>query len=72
MWVQVQIEATLGRNAPRTFKLTISTTGAAAKTFTDLPFPGAGFRELHWLGFSSTAAADTTFYLDNMSITGRF
>jgi len=72
VWVHVQIEATLGQNAPRTFKLTITTTGAAAKTFADLPIPGAGFRELHWLGFSSTAAADTTFYLDNMSITGRF
>jgi len=72
VWVHVQIEATLGQNAPRTFKLTITTTGAAAKTFADLSIPGAGFRELHWLGFSSTAAADTTFYLDNMSITGRF
>ena len=34
-------------------------------------FPGNEFRELHWLGFSSTALADTVFYLDNMKISRR-
>ena len=67
-WVHVEIEAALGKDAPRTFKLTLAPAGASARTFDALPMPGAGFRELHWLGFSSTAAADTAFYLDNMRI----
>jgi hypothetical protein len=29
---------------------------------------GEQFSELHWLGFSSTAMADTVFYLDNLRI----
>jgi hypothetical protein len=30
--------------------------------------PGRDFHELHWLGFSSTAAAGTVFYLDNLRL----
>jgi hypothetical protein len=29
---------------------------------------GQQFSELHWIGFSSTALADTAFYLDNLRI----
>jgi hypothetical protein len=29
---------------------------------------GPQFNELQWLGFSSTAAADTAFYLDNLRL----
>jgi hypothetical protein len=36
--------------------------------FSELRMSGREFSELHWLGFSSTAEADTAFYLDNLRI----
>ncbi len=65
-WVHVEIEAALGKDAPRSFRLTLHAPGGAPQVFTGLPLAGADFRELDWLGFSSTAAADTAFYLDNV------
>ncbi|MBI5386758.1 MAG: right-handed parallel beta-helix repeat-containing protein [Verrucomicrobia bacterium] len=67
-WVGVEVEASLGRSASRTFKLTLAPRGAASQVFTGLPFGGKGFAELRWLGFSSTAAADTVFFLDNLRL----
>jgi hypothetical protein len=67
-WIHVEIEAGLGRSAPRTFTLTLTAEGEAARTFRDLPFGGEDFAELHWLGFSSTAKADTAFFLDNVRL----
>ena len=67
-WVHVEIEAALGKAAPRTFKVTLTPPTGPAQTFSDLPISGREFKELQWLGFSSTAAADTMFYLDNLKI----
>ncbi len=66
-WLHVEIEAPVGPSAARRFRLTLTPAGGPAQSFADLPMPGAEFRELHWLGFSSTAAADTAFYLDNLT-----
>lgn len=70
-WVRVEIEATLGRDAARTFRLTLTRRGGAPQTFADLPISGKAFREVHWLGYSSTAAADAVFYLDNLRFAPR-
>jgi len=67
-WAHVEIEARLGKGTPGTFKLTLTPAGDMAKVFENLPMAGAGFAELHWLGFSSTAAADTAFFVDNLKI----
>ena len=65
-WLHVEIDATLGKDASRTFRLSLTPQGGPTETFSDLPIPGSDFLELHWLGFSSTAKADTSFYLDNL------
>ena len=70
-WVRVEIEAQLGKGSPRTFTLRLTPAGAATQLVENIPFAGAGFVELHWLGFSSTAAADTAFFLDNLAIEKR-
>ena len=67
-WAHVEIEARLGKGAPRTFKLSLTPAGEPPKVFEDVPMAGAEFVELHWLGFSSIAAADTAFFLDNLKI----
>lgn len=70
-WVRVEIEARLGKDAPRLFQLAIKKPGSKVDVFRDLPFSGKNFRDLLWLGFSSTAASDTEFFLDNVAITTR-
>lgn len=67
-WIHVEIEAALGDPATRVFSLKLKPAGALEQRFDSLPIPGAEFRQLHWLGFSSTALADTAFYLDNLSL----
>ena len=68
-WVHVEIEAALGKNASRQFKVTLTPPTGPAQVFADLLISGKEFRELQWLGFSSTAAADTVFCLDNLKLT---
>lgn len=65
-WIHVEIEASLGDDGSGVFRLSITPAGEATQTFEDLPLAGAEFREVHWLGFSSTAAADTAFWIDNL------
>jgi len=67
-WVHVEIEARVGKEASRTFKLTLTPAGEPSQVFENLAMVGGQFSELHWLGFSSTAAADTAFFLDNLKI----
>ena len=70
-WVHVEIEARMGKGAPRVFTLTLAAPGQPPQVFDKLAFSGSEFHELHWLGFSSTALADTVFYLDNLKIKRR-
>ena len=70
-WIRVEIEARLGSGAPRVFTVSLTVPGQAPQVFGNLPLPGSDFHELHWLGFSSTALANTVFYLDNMKIKRR-
>jgi hypothetical protein len=68
-WFHVEIQAQIGSQSERRFQLSVQFEGEPKKVFNDLPFSGGEFRELEWLGFSSTAAAETAFYLDNLKIT---
>jgi len=67
-WAHVEIEAALGAAAPRTFTLAVTGPDGERRTFANLPHAGKDFRELHWLGFSSTAAADCVWYVDNVTV----
>lgn len=67
-WLHVVIESPVGKNDSRLFTLTLQAEGADSQVFTDLSVPGGDFSELRWLGFSSTAVADTVFYVDNLRI----
>jgi len=66
-WVHVEIEAQLGKEAPRQFTLAITPPGGPQQRF-QLPLSGRAFSELHWLGFVSTAADNVVFYLDNIVV----
>ncbi|MHB8900831.1 MAG: hypothetical protein ACYC6Y_18940, partial [Thermoguttaceae bacterium] len=66
-WVHVEIRVALGDKQPKTFTLVLTPENRPPQTFADLPVSGSAFRQLHWLGFSSTAAANTVFYVDNLA-----
>ena len=66
-WIHVEIKARIGKGAPRVYSLTVSMPGQCPQVY-NLQISGNQFQELHWLGFSSTAQADTAFYLDNLKI----
>lgn len=70
-WVYVEITADTGKNNSGKFTLVVSVAGQKPQVFNDLQFIGSQFEELHWIGFSSTASADTTFYIDNLRIIKR-
>ena len=53
-WFHVEIEAALGKAAPRTFQLKLTPAGGTTQTFAGLPISGTEFHELVWLGYSST------------------
>jgi hypothetical protein len=67
-WFRVEIECALGKTAPNTYSVTVAMPGEAPQRFEDIPFTGEDFRELHWLGFVSTAAGNAIFYLDNVRV----
>jgi len=67
-WARLEIEASLGKDAPRTFTLTVAVPGGDRKVFPRLPFAGKDFRELHWLGFIGAAREDAVFYVDNVRV----
>ncbi|MHB8969382.1 MAG: right-handed parallel beta-helix repeat-containing protein [Pirellulaceae bacterium] len=67
-WVHVSIEGPVGKTAAQRYQVTLTTSDAEPRVWRDFPYAGDAFRELHWLGFSSTAATDTAFYLDNIKI----
>lgn len=67
-WVRVEIECALGKSAPRTYTLGLTPPGQPPQRFEGLPFTGKAFRELHWLGFVSTADAKAVFYVDNVKV----
>jgi hypothetical protein len=67
-WSRIEIEAALGKAAPRTFTLFVTGPDGKRQTVPDLPFVGKEFRELHWLGFVGAAAADCVFLVDNLKV----
>ncbi len=70
-WLHVELQAGLGDHEPKTFTLVLKPADGEEQIIADLPISGPEFRQLHWLGFSSTVAADAAYYLDNLSFSPR-
>ena len=64
-WYNVAIDFELGDKAPREYTLKLSIPGRKDVAAT-LPFAHAQFRNLTWLGISSTSTERTVFYVDNI------
>jgi hypothetical protein len=67
-WVHVDIEGAVGRDAPRTYTVTLTLPGQPPQRFENIPNRGTDFNELHWLGFVCPAEQPAVFYVDNLQI----
>jgi len=68
-WVHVEITAGLGPQSTGTWDLVIRVAGETPKAFPKLPIGSNQWKELNWLGFSSSATdRETVYYLDNLSL----
>ena len=67
-WVHFEIKAALGKSARDTWDLVVTLPGQAAQLFPALPFRRDAFKKLTWIGFSSNATTNTSFYLDNFIV----
>jgi len=68
-WVHFEIAAALGKDAKRTWDMTVTLPGQSPKQFKTLNNASPNFNKLTWLGFTSNATKKTVFYLDNLRLT---
>ncbi len=67
-WIHLEMKAGLGTRADGTWELSVTLPGQPAKVFSGLRCGSADWRELTWLGVSSSANANTVYYLDNLEL----
>jgi len=68
-WAHFEIAAGLGKQSTGTWDLAATLPGEKPNEFKALKNHSAEWKELHWLGFSSTATEKAVFYLDNLELT---
>jgi len=68
-WAHVEMRCGLGPDATGTWMLAVTLPGQEPTRFENLEYRRGEFRELDWLGFSSTARHKTAFCLDNLQLT---
>jgi len=68
-WVHFEVASGLGSESTGTWDLVVTLPGEEPKRFERLKNGSPEWKALHWLGFSSTAAKRTVFYLDNFELT---
>ena len=66
-WVRVEIAIELGEGAPPTYQLALRVPGREP-VLKELPYLNRSFRQIEWLGISSTSVAATVFYIDNLKL----
>ncbi len=66
-WVHVEIVMELGKNAPKSYRLTLSVPGREPLAV-EVPYFQEAFERITWLGISSTSETDSAFFIDNLKL----
>lgn len=66
-WARVEIALNLGPSAPGTYQIVLRAPGREPVT-AELPWVRKEFREIHWLGVSSSSTDKAAFFLDNLKL----
>jgi hypothetical protein len=67
-WVRYEITAGLGKASTRNWALKVTLTGQSPREWKNLPLASDKFEELTWIGYTSNANTNTSFYLDNFAV----
>ncbi len=67
-WVHCETTCGLGDQFTGMWELAVTLPGEEAQRFSDLKIPSEGWNTLTWLGFSSSANNNSTWYLDNVKL----
>ncbi len=66
-WVRVEIAIELGAEAPATYQFTLRIPGQNPVAL-ELPYVNSTFRQIEWLGISSTSDTASVFRIDNLKL----
>jgi hypothetical protein len=67
-WVDFELSCALGTEADGTWRLKVTPPDGQAREFVRLRTVAPGFRAATWVGFSSTADTETSFYVDDIEL----
>lgn len=67
-WFHIEITAGVGEQADGAWSLTVTLPGAEPRRFEGLETGSPKFKNLTWVGWSSTATEKAVYYLDNIRI----
>jgi hypothetical protein len=67
-WIHIEIAAQVGDAVDGRWELSVQIPGEAPRVFRNLAIPSPDFKNLTWIGWCSTAAEPTAFYLDNVGL----
>jgi hypothetical protein len=70
-WIRVEMTSALGPESPGRWNLIVTLPGKPPLRFGKLAHVRGPIKELHWLGFCSTAKQESVFYLDNIELSNR-
>lgn len=68
-WVHIEVQAGLGEDSTGTWDLTVTLPGQEPQLFNGLRNVHPEWKSLTWMGYSSTATQECTWYLDNIELT---
>lgn len=66
-WVHVDIDMDLGEGKPKTYRFSLTVPGQDP-IVAEVPYLSDAFRNITWLGISSTSDTATVFYIDNLKM----
>ncbi|MBU0607863.1 MAG: DUF5123 domain-containing protein, partial [Armatimonadetes bacterium] len=69
-WFHIEVSAKVGDNVDGKWQLKVTLPGGQPQAF-EFDHLNADFKNLTWVGFSSSAKDTTAFYLDNMKLTNK-
>jgi hypothetical protein len=71
-WVHLEVQLVVGpsaaKEAPKSYRLTLTVAGEKPQVFEALPFADKQFARFTWFGFSSTGPQGSVFYVDNLAL----
>jgi hypothetical protein len=67
-WLHLEVSADVTNGGSGKWNLALTPAGQPKREFKDLPHSSNKFKKLTWIGFTSNANTNTSYYLDNFAV----